>query len=412
MRLPAAPDWSQRLCTVGVTGTNGKTTSTSLVASALAQAARPVPRVTTLGSFLDEEPFETSRDLHGFLATMRAGLERGARYAAIELTSEALALGFARAWPCRIGLFTNLTHDHLNAHGSPEHYLASKAQLFVQLPAGGCAVLNGYDPASELLAEVLPRGVRLLRYGVASRAEGGELGEPLDLEAARVELAWTGTRVSLRARGALGAELASAAVTELEVAAIGHVYAENALGALCAAIAAGVEPAAAARGLAQAPRPAGRFEPVAVEPRVVVDYAHSPDALRRTLCAARELCRGKLWVVFGAGGKRDQAKRPLMGEAAAGADVVVLTSDNPRDEDPAEIAAAVREGLTAHAGVRVVLDRYQAIRGAVLEAADEDVVVVAGKGHETEQEIQGERRPFRDAEVVGHAVEERARRAG
>ncbi len=131
------PDWSRRLTTVGVTGTNGKTSTTRWIGACLARLARPVAQTTTFGSFLDDAPFEASRDFEGFLATMRAAIDQGGRFAAIELTSEALARGFARAWPCSVGVFTNLTQDHLDAHGSPEHYLASKAQLFVTLPPDG-----------------------------------------------------------------------------------------------------------------------------------------------------------------------------------------------------------------------------------------------------------------------------------
>ena len=415
MRLPPPPEWSRRLLSVGVTGTNGKTSTTALVASALRQLAPPVPRVTTVGAYLDEELLDLPQDYAGFVAAMQAGFERGARFAAVELTSEALALGFALAWPCQIGVFTNLTHDHLDAHGSPEHYLASKAQLFVQLPPGGSAVLNAFDPASALLCEVVPPGVRIVRYGSRSRAPAaattaGVSAQPappptgVDLRAERVELGWQGTRLELDPAGELGASLAREGVHAITLQAIGHVYAENALAALGAALCAGVPGRLAAAGIAAAPRLSGRFEPVAERPHVVVDYAHSPDALARTLAAARELCRGRLWVVFGAGGNRDQAKRPPMGQAASLADRVVLTSDNPRDEDPAEIAAAIRAGIATGVDVELELDRARAIRMAVLGAAADDVVVVAGKGHETTQESHGERRAFSDRQVVRAAL--------
>ena len=194
VEVPAPPGWHAELDTVGVTGTNGKTSTTRLVAAALGQLQRPVAQVTTLGAFLDDEPFEISHDYDGFLSALRAGHERGGRFAAIELTSESLALGFIKAWPCRIGVFTNLSHDHLDAHQNPEHYLASKAQLFLHLPAGGAAVLNGCDPASELLTEIVPDKVRVIRYGVASR---GQARQPLDLQARSVELSWQGTEIAL-----------------------------------------------------------------------------------------------------------------------------------------------------------------------------------------------------------------------
>lgn len=380
---------------MGVTGTNGKTTTTSLVAAALSCLSAPVPRVTTVGLFVGEEQLELPSDYRGFLQTLKLGRERGARHAAIELTSQALGLGFFHAWPCRVGVFTNLTRDHLDQHGSAEHYLASKAQLFVNLPAGGSAILNGCDPASQLLAEVIPKGVRVLYYGARSR---GEPLVPLDLEAGEVELSWQGTRARLKGSVQLG-QLPEA----LELRAIGEVFVENGLAALCAAIAMGAPASAAASAMAAAPAPSGRFEVVRREPYVVVDYAHTPDALQRTLAAARRLCPGKLSVVFGAGGDRDQPKRPLMGEAARGADHVWLTSDNPRSEDPLSIAEAIRGGLLAHPSVVIELDRQAAITRAIRQAQADDVVVIAGKGHEAEQDIGGTRRHFSDAEVARSA---------
>jgi UDP-N-acetylmuramoyl-L-alanyl-D-glutamate--2,6-diaminopimelate ligase len=400
---PPPPDWSRGLFTVGVTGTNGKTSTTRWTAACLARLARPVAQTTTLGSFLDDEPFASTRDFAGFLATMRAGLDRGGRFAAIEVTSESLARGFARAWPCRAGVFTNLTHDHLDAHGSPEHYLASKAQLFVSLPPGGVAVLNAADEASALLEEVLPDGVDVLRYAVPSR---GPVVEPPDLVAIEVSPTWEGTRIALEGRGP-----AVSAPPELRIRAIGDVYAENAMAALLVSLAAGVPPTDAAAALAEAPVPRGRFEPVAGPPgsaRVVVDYAHTPDALARTLAIARRLCPGTLTVVFGAGGDRDRDKRGPMGESASASDRVVLTSDNPRSEDPARIADAIRSGIRAGVEVAVELDRRAAIQRAIREAGEGDVVLVAGKGHETEQTAGGTTIAFDDAAEAARALRHRA----
>ena len=277
---------------------------------------------------------------------MHTCFERGGRYAAVELTSEALAQGFAEAWQCNVGVFTNLTHDHLDAHGSAEHYLASKAQLFVSLPAGATAVLNAGDPVFDLLSEVMPAGVKVLSYAVPSR--GPVQGTP-DLVARSVDVSWSGTTIACDVR-----DPASGLPSEVRVRAIGDVYAENALAALLGAVAAGVPAADACAALAEAPPPPGRFEVVHERPYVVVDYAHSPDALARTVQTARKLADrsgGKLTVVFGAGGKRDKAKRGPMGEAARSADRVILTTDNPRDEDPAVIARAIAEGLHGHASV-------------------------------------------------------------
>jgi UDP-N-acetylmuramoyl-L-alanyl-D-glutamate--2,6-diaminopimelate ligase len=398
------PDWSRLLTTVGVTGTNGKTSTTRWAAACLARLARPVAQTTTLGSFLDEAPFETTRDFEGFLATMRAAIGRGGRFAAIEMSSEALARGFARAWPCTIGIFTNLTHDHLDVHGSPEHYLASKAQLFVSLPPGGAAVLNGGDRASELIAAVIPPGVRTVRYVVPSRGDVPAAGGEPELRATVVESSWNGTRIAIEARG----ELAHAP-RSLTIHAIGDIYAENALAALGAALLAGVPPHEAAHALAEAPVPPGRFQVLSHDrsPRVVVDYAHTPDALARTLAIARSLCEGELWVVFGAGGGRDRDKRAPMGAAASSADHVVLTSDNPRGEAPGRIADQIRDGVRPRVDVRVEPDRRVAIRRAVLDAGERDVVVIAGKGHELEQTVGQRTLPFDDAAEASAAFRAR-----
>jgi UDP-N-acetylmuramoyl-L-alanyl-D-glutamate--2,6-diaminopimelate ligase len=396
------PEWRRRLTTVGITGTNGKTSTTLWTAACLARLARPVAQTTTLGSFLDEEPFGSSRDPAAFLATMQAAIDRGGRFAVIELTSEALARGFAWVWPSTIGVFTNLTRDHLDLHGSPEHYAASKAQLFVSLDPSGAAVLNGCDAASELMAAVVPSGVRVVRYAVPSR--GPITGSP-ELRATAVKVGWDGTQVTIVALG----ELAHAPKS-LRIRAIGEVYAENALAALATALVAGVPAEEAAAALAEAKVPPGRFEVLepGPGPQVVVDDAHTPDALARTLATARSLCQGELWVVFGAGGDRDQGKREPMGAAASAADHVVLTSNNPRTESPNLIADQIRSGIDRSTDVRVELDRRRAIRRAVLDAGERDVVVIAGRGHEVEQVIGQQVLPLGDATEARVAMHERS----
>jgi UDP-N-acetylmuramoyl-L-alanyl-D-glutamate--2,6-diaminopimelate ligase len=385
------------LFTVGVTGTNGKTSTTAMTAALLGELARPVARVTTVGSFLDDEPLELPGHYDGFIETMRRCLAAGGKYAAIELTSEALALGFAKAWPCRVAAFTNLSLDHSDAHGSPEHYLASKAQLFMALPPGGAAVLNGCDAAAALLAEVIPEGVEVLRYGMASR---GEPWAPLDLRAHSARVGLSGTRFELEPSARF-----PALPLALEIRAIGEIFVENALAALASALLGGVPAPAAAAALARVAPPPGRFQVVHERPCVVVDYAHTPDALSRTLATARELCSGRLSVVFGAGGERDRAKRPLLGAAASAADRIWITSDNPRNEEPRAIAAQVAEGVLAGKRADIVreLDRARAIAGAIRGSEPEDLILIAGKGHEREQQIGNIKSAFSDEAIV-HAV--------
>ena len=217
-RVPIPPAWSKQLFTVGITGTNGKTTTTAWVAAALrrlskATGAGPVARATTVGFFLDDERVLLEKSYTGFVDGMATCFERGGRFAAVELTSEALAKGFAKAWQSNVGVFTNLTHDHLDAHGSPEHYLASKAQLFVSLQPGGTAVLNAGDPVFELLSEIIPAGVKVLSYAVPSR--GAVQGTP-DLVATSVDVSWAGTTVTCAPR-----DPASGLPSEVRVRATG-----------------------------------------------------------------------------------------------------------------------------------------------------------------------------------------------
>jgi UDP-N-acetylmuramoyl-L-alanyl-D-glutamate--2,6-diaminopimelate ligase len=370
-----------------------------LLSAALGTLRQPVPNITTLGFFMDDEPFETPRTHSGLLLALREGLNRGAQHAVLEMTSEALALGYAQAWPCWGATFTNLSHDHLDAHQSAEHYLASKAQLFMALPAGGYAVLNGCDEACVLLAEILPAGVRLLRYGIATR---GAAHAPLDLEAVDVQIGWAGTTARL-------VTSLPGMPERLHVRAIGAEHMENALAALAAATLAGAEPARAAHAIELAAARPGRFEVHGAGPHVVVDFAHTPDALTRTLATARSLCSGALSVVFGAGGNRDKDKRPAMGEAARQADRVFLTTDNCRDEDPAAICAALGAGLVGHPQVTVELDRARAIGHAIAHASTDDVVLVAGRGPERELQIGHQRVALVDGEVVDAALASRSR---
>ena len=398
LMFPPPPPWSSRIFTVGVTGTNGKTTTTTYLAAALGCASPGVSRITTVGSFFGPDKLDVQPTYDGFVQAMHYGLERGSRFAAVEVTSEALAAGFAKAWPFSMGVFTNLTRDHLDAHGSPEHYLASKAQLFVHLPAFGVAVLNAFDPASALIAEVIPAGVRIVSYGVPSRSSGPPVIE-VDVLAEQAHVGWDGTRVKLR-----WSSRVAQVEQELNLRAIGAVYAENALAALLAAMEVGIPCREAAAAIANTPAPPGRFEVIGHGPRAVVDYGHSPDALERTLKTARALCSGCLSVVFGAGGGRDRGKREQMGKAVKIADRIYLTNDNPRQEDPVLIAQAIRRGIGEHSAVFTILDREEAITTALEGVRSEDVVVIAGRGPETEQVLSSGLRALVDAEVARRAL--------
>jgi UDP-N-acetylmuramoyl-L-alanyl-D-glutamate--2,6-diaminopimelate ligase len=390
--FPKAPAWASEIATAGVTGTNGKTTTATWLAAALGTILRPVARITTVGSWVGDRELGVAHDYERCLEVLQACHAAGGRFAALELTSAALAQGFLRGWPCQAGIFTNLSLDHLEAHGSAEHYLASKAQLFVGLPDSGTAVLNACDPASALLDEVTPAGVRRLVYAVPSR--GDPVLEPA-LSATAIRIGRAGTSFELAVTG-----LSGEWPVRLTLGAIGEVYVENALAALLGAFALGASPLAAAAEIEKTPLPSGRFQIVNEAPLVVIDYAHSPDALRRTLAAARALAAGEIVLVVGVGGGATRSKRTPLGEAARDADRVILTSDNPRDEEPADLVAALRAGLGDHPRVDVELDRERAIESALDAAAASDLVLIAGKGHEREQLERGVARPFSDAEVV------------
>jgi UDP-N-acetylmuramoyl-L-alanyl-D-glutamate--2,6-diaminopimelate ligase len=398
--FPEAPAWVEDLTCVGVTGTNGKTSTTHFLAAALATITRPALEVTTLGAALDGAELDVPKSYQGVLAAVRTALDRGARFAALEVTSEVLARGLAQRWPFSAGVFTNLTHDHLDAHGSAEHYFASKAQLFHSLSAGGIAVLNGCDEVVELFMEVIAPSVMTLTYGIESR---GSAQVPLDASAEVIARDFEGTTLNV----ALGARLGGRTLT-LRTRGVGDIFAENALAALVAACALGADAERAATAIASALPPRGRFERVLTLPNVVVDYAHTPDALKRKLITARQLAGDAVVsVVFGAGGNRDSAKRPEMGAAAGLADRVFITSDNPRSEDPRLIADAIAKAVPAGVELVLDLDREHAITTAVKRAAPRDVVVIAGKGHETVQQVGAEARPFSDADVARRALDTR-----
>ncbi len=393
--VPAALPQLESWCTVGITGTNGKSSTTALVAAALGADGHPVLSATTLAYRLGERELDRPGDWQAFLDLAARAGRVGCRRAAIELTSQVLGMGHARRWRIDVGVFTNLSEDHLSTHGSWEHYLGSKAQLFVHLGPGCRAVLNACDPACELLDQVIPADVERVWYGVPSR--GDFLRTPA-LAAVEVECTAAGTRVHLRP-SAMARELGGV----LEVAMGGEVFAENALAAAAAALCAGISGTDVRTGIAAAKPLPGRFEIVARQPLVIVDYAHAPDALRRVCESARKLAAGgRLLVVFGAGGGTDPGKRAPMGAAvAAFADLAIVTDDNPRDEDPEAIAEGLLVGLRG-GGAQVLreLDRRAAIEQALAIATASDVVLIAGKGHERGQTRAGETEPFSDREVV------------
>jgi UDP-N-acetylmuramoyl-L-alanyl-D-glutamate--2,6-diaminopimelate ligase len=369
---------SERLRVIGVTGTNGKTTTTQMLAAILDAAGMPCGLIGTLtGARTTPEAPDLQAALAGFVADGDAAV-------AMEVSSHALDRHRVDGTRFAVAVFTNLSHDHLDYHRTMDAYFAAKARLFTPELADA-AVVNLDDPYGRRLAG--HPAIPTTGYALADAAD-------LTLGPAGSSWTWRGVR--------------------LEVALPGRFNVANALAAATAAEALGVSPGAIAEGLARTGTVAGRFERVDEgQPFLAaVDYAHTPDGLRQLLSAARELGGGRVILVFGAGGDRDRDKRPEMGEAAAaGADVVVLTTDNPRSEDPAAIISAVHDGMNDPRDLRIEPDRAAAIALAVDEAAPGDVVLVAGKGHETTQIIGDDVRPFDDRAVLRGALRARLERA-
>jgi UDP-N-acetylmuramoyl-L-alanyl-D-glutamate--2,6-diaminopimelate ligase len=363
---------SRHLDVVGVTGTNGKTTTTWLIKHLLDALETPCGLVGTLtGAFTTPEAPDLQARLAGYL-------HDGCRAVSIEVSSHALALGRADGTWFRLGVFTNLTQDHLDLHGTMEAYEAAKARLF-EVERCGRAVVNAGDAAGRRLIERLGSRVQPFRMTDAVNPDVG---------IRHTTFHWRGQRLTIGMGGWFTLANVLAAVTA--TAELGH------------------EPAAIAAALATVPPVPGRFEPVdAGQPfGVIVDYAHTPDGLRAVLDAARRTTSGRVIAVFGCGGDRDVTKRPKMGATAAEmADRIVVTSDNPRSEVPAAIISDVLSGLTPLQSARALVepDRRAAIAMAFAEAMPGDVVVIAGKGHEATQTIGGSVLSF-DDRVVAHEL--------
>lgn len=404
---------SLALTIAGITGTNGKTTCAYLLAQALTIAGRRAGYIGTLGfgqpGALAQGTHTTADavSVHRQLAQLRAD---GAACVAMEVSSHALDQSRVGGVRFHTAAFTNLTRDHLDYHGTMEAYAAAKAKLF-DWPGLASRVVNVDDAFGRELTRragdgrLIVTAQREALAGLARAPDGHVLARA----------------VTPVARG-LAIEVDSSwGRMALEMPLIGRFNAENALTVLAMLLEWGVPPAEACAALARCHAPPGRMEAFGVRGGTVlavVDYAHSPDALAKALDAARAHCRGALWIVFGCGGDRDAGKRPLMGRIAAErADRLIVTDDNPRTEDPRHIVAQILEGVrqAANAGAtpaaapaaartRMIHDRAVAIRTALAEAREGDVVLIAGKGHEQYQICGREARPFSDQAIVREAV--------
>jgi UDP-N-acetylmuramoyl-L-alanyl-D-glutamate--2,6-diaminopimelate ligase len=369
------------LLLLGVTGTNGKTTTAFLLEAGLRAAGHSTALLGTVVTRIGDEVLPAVRttpeatDLHAMFAVMR---ERGVTAVAMEVSSHALVLGRVDGLVFDVAAFTNLSQDHLDFHPTMADYEAATAQLFTPARSRH-GVVNCDDPA----------GRRLLHAGLIPMTT---YGEDSDWTAREVDLRPDGS--AFRLRGPAGEDV------RVDVALPGAFNVANAVCAVATLVTAGVPVEHAVRGVGELPGVPGRMERVDVgQPfTAVVDYAHTPEAVTTLLAAVRQVTRGRVIVVLGCGGDRDRGKRPLMGRAAvSGADLAILTSDNPRSEDPLAILAEMAADAP---GALVEPDRRAAIELAVARAEPGDTVVVAGKGHETGQEVDGVVTHFDDREVL------------
>jgi UDP-N-acetylmuramoyl-L-alanyl-D-glutamate--2,6-diaminopimelate ligase len=395
---------SASLTVAGITGTNGKTTCAWLLAQALEYCGRRAAYVGTLGGGGIHELSElgtTTPDavtLHRLLARLRA---EGFAAVAMEVSSHGLDQDRCAGVRFHTAVFTNLTRDHLDYHADMASYGAAKARLF-EWPTLKARVINVDDRFGLELAETHRRGADSAQLFLTSQRPSEWLASAADYVCARA--------VHAREQG-LELEIESSrGAARLESRLIGDFNVDNLLTVLAVLLAWGLPLREACAALTRCSAPPGRMQPEGGggRPLVLVDYSHTPDALAKALHAARAHCRGRLHCVFGCGGDRDPGKRGEMGRIAArGADALIVTDDNPRGEDPAIITDAILVGIEqagAGARSRVIHDRARAIRSALVAAAAEDVVLVAGKGHEQHQIIGAERRVFSDATVVRAAL--------
>jgi len=414
---------ASRLRLIGVTGTNGKTTTTYLVKAILEAADHRVGLLGTVAYEIGERHLPSTNTTPGPLELQRyfaQMAEQGLAFCVMEVSSHSLDQGRIEGLQLETAVFTNLGSDHLDYHQTLERYAAAKRRIFSYLTSRGWAVVNVDDPYGQTLIESL-NGHSILTYGVeprtnllVSRSSGWMFeppfrrsdddsmsrqlvrGEhPAKVGVRNIVCSWQGTSLVLESPWG---------TIPVSTPLVGRHNVPNIAAACGTCLAVGIEPRAIQQALANFPQVPGRMERVPNEAGIVavIDYAHTTDALRLVLLSLRELVRGRLFVVFGCGGNRDQTKRPAMGQIASLlADSVILTSDNPRNEDPLDIIRQIKAGfMPGFHDYQVVVDREVAITTALSMARPDDAVLIAGKGHEAYQIFDHVAVPFSDRDVV------------
>jgi UDP-N-acetylmuramoyl-L-alanyl-D-glutamate--2,6-diaminopimelate ligase len=383
-------DLSSKLTVVGVTGTNGKTTTTYMIRDILKGVGRTTGLLGTVAYEVGNRAIPATRttpeapDIHSMFEQM---MEAGCDSVVMEVSSHAISLKRVHGIDFDVRIFTNLTQDHLDYHNDMETYYNVKAELFrVEHPEHGrCCVINIDDPWGQKLAEEKEADAQLITYGFDERA------------------VVRATKASLKANGTIFNVYTPWGAGKVKLQLLGRFNIHNALAAIAAGCACGIELKSIIRSLGELNAVPGRLEPVSTRKgrKVFVDYAHTDDAMKNVLTTLREICKGRLIIVFGCGGNRDHGKRAKMGRVAAElADYSIVTSDNPRDEEPAAIASEVIEGFDHPKQYEVVLDRQSAILKGLQLCGRRDILLIAGKGHEAYQEIKGAVIPFDDRETV------------
>ncbi|MEW6701871.1 MAG: UDP-N-acetylmuramoyl-L-alanyl-D-glutamate--2,6-diaminopimelate ligase, partial [Bacteroidota bacterium] len=386
---------SKKLKLIGITGTKGKTTTAFFVKNIFQQAGYKTGLIGTIANYIDDKEIKTTlttpqaNEINSLLAQM---VQEGCSHCVMEVSSHALSLGRVDHLNFGIGIFTNITSDHMDYHKTFEHYLESKKILFDMIPSTGKIIYNIDDASAQSIIE--DTSAQKFSYGINQSAEFRVQNVEFNLEGTTFELHHKGNQYHIQTYLA------------------GHFNAFNAAAAFAAAVVCGIDPDAAVRGIKTTPQVPGRFEVLSKKnKKVIVDFSHTSDSLKQALKAIHHIVKNErpVYTVFGCGGERDRTKRPVMGDIAASlSNRVYITSDNPRMEDPYFIIGEILKGIKTN-NYRVIENREEAIRTAIFESEDDAVILLAGKGHENYQEINGVRKHFSDKELAQKFLEEWAK---
>lgn len=386
---------SQKLTLIGITGTKGKTTTAFFIKNVLQKAGYKTGLIGTIANYIGEREVKTmlttpqSHEINFLLSQM---VNEGCSYCVMEVSSHALRLNRVDNLKFGAGIFTNITSDHMDYHKTFDHYLQSKKMLFDLIPADGKIIFNADDENARLL----------IKDSVAKKFSYGEnLSSNYKIKNVEYTIAGTGLTIEHEATD-----------YNLNTGLVGHFNAYNAASAFALALEVGIDPLTASKGIETTPQVPGRFEMINKKnKKVIIDYSHTSDSLKQALTAVHHIVKDErpVYTVFGCGGDRDKTKRPIMGNIAASmSERVYITSDNPRSEDPFIIINEILQGIKT-INYRVIENREKAIQSAIFESEDDAVILIAGKGHENYQEINGVRKHFSDKEIAEKYLEEWAK---